>query len=73
MHNQDKEKNFVSAIVYLRNNQDNIVKFLDIVNTFLNDNFLTYEIICVNDASTDDSTNRIKDYYHFKYELLSRY
>lgn len=62
MHNQDKEKNFVSAIVYLRNNQDNIVKFLDIVNTFLNDNFLTYEIICVNDASTDDSTNRIKDF-----------
>lgn len=57
-----KEKNFISAVVYLHNDTKTIEKFLTVVNNYLHSNFLKYEIICVNDASTDDTTDKVKDY-----------
>ena len=57
-----KEKNFISAVVYVRNNEDEITEFLTTVNDWLKDNFLTYEIICVNDHSTDNSAEKIKSF-----------
>lgn len=56
----DKEKNFVSAIVYVHNNETEIPKFLNLIRQILEDNFLSSEIICVNDASTDKSVEEIK-------------
>ena len=56
----NKEKNFISAVVYVNNNKKIIKEFLEKLNNVLNDNFLKYEIICVNDASTDNTIDEIK-------------
>ncbi|MEG2258735.1 MAG: glycosyl transferase family 2 [Oscillospiraceae bacterium] len=47
---KDKEKNFVSAVVYIGENPELVKPFLDMINGQLGDNFEQYEIICVNDA-----------------------
>ena len=57
----DKEKNFVSAVVYVHNNEGEIVNFLEMIRRTLEENFLASEIICVNDASTDNVVKKIKD------------
>ena len=57
----NKEKNFISAVVYVHNAQDRIEAFLNAVLTTLEDNFEHSEIICVNDDSTDQSTELIKE------------
>lgn len=59
---QLKEKNFISAVIYVRNNENNIIECLETINNYLKDNFLSYEIICVNDDSSDNSVQRIKDF-----------
>lgn len=56
----DKEKNFVSAVVYIYNDEDRIQDFLAKINAVLNDNFENYQIICVNDASDDKSLEVIR-------------
>ena len=58
----DKEKNFVSAVVYVHNREKTILDFLKKINDVLEKHFLKYEIICVNDASYDDSAKIIKDF-----------
>ncbi len=75
----NKEKNFISAVVYVHNNEKEIGNFLEKLNSKLSENFEKYEIICVNDKSTDDSVEEIKrisrkyrcNYQYSKYELLS--
>ena len=56
----NKEKNFISAVVYVHNNEKEIGDFLEKINEKLNSNFEKYEIICVNDSSIDDSVKEIK-------------
>lgn len=56
----DKEKNFVSAVIYVHNDENEIENFLNMIRQTLEENFLSSEIICVNDASTDDSLTKIK-------------
>ena len=58
----NKEKNFISVIVYCRNDESYIQHFIASLDKTLNDNFLKYEIIIVNDASTDSSTLMVKQY-----------
>ena len=58
--NTDKEKNFVSAVIYVRNNAQTIRAFLDHVYSRLEQLFSDFEIICVNDASKDDSEEQIR-------------
>lgn len=58
----DKEKNFVSLVVYVRNAENYIERFLEIVDRELEKNFEKYEIICVNDASDDESVKVISKY-----------
>lgn len=58
---KNKEKNFISAVLYVRNSEKEIRKFIKKVNKILSDNFLKYEIICVNDFSTDNSREEIKE------------
>ena len=62
MGNSRKEKNFISAVVYLKNNSKGIVNFVKDLHQSLNDNFEKFEIIIVNDCSTDDSVNQVKLY-----------
>ena len=56
----NKEKNFVSAIVYVHNAGNRLEKFLEAIISQLENNFEHSEIICVNDHSTDDSLDKIK-------------
>ena len=55
-----KEKNFISAVVYIHNSENNIKNFLDTVIYTLGEFFEQYEIICVNDYSNDSSMDIVK-------------
>ncbi len=61
---RDKEKNFVSAVVYVHNAAERIEAFIKMLLGVLQDNFEHSEIICVNDSSADDSLNVIKSVSH---------
>lgn len=65
---QNKEKNFVSAVVYCCNDADGIANFIKGLDAVLFANFLKYEIIVVNDASNDNSPQLVKAYAHEVYE-----
>lgn len=57
----NKEKNFISAVVYTRNDEKIIEKFIEELNKILSENFLKYEIIFVNDDSSDNTAQIIKE------------
>lgn len=63
MVSDKKESKFVSVVVYLHNSGRNIAPFFDRVLGMFRENFEKYEIICVNDASTDDSVEELKKYF----------
>lgn len=56
----NKEKNFVSAVIYVHNSEKQIDNFLKTVVSVLEENFEKSEIICVNDFSDDGSVGQIK-------------
>lgn len=56
----DKEKNFVSSVIYVHNARQRIEKFLRVIIDVMEGNFEHSEIICVNDSSDDDSLSVIK-------------
>jgi dolichol-phosphate mannosyltransferase len=56
----NKEKNFMSAVIYVHNAEDRIEKFLNMVIEAMEENFEHSEIVCVNDHSDDDSVGIIK-------------
>ena len=56
----DREKNFVSAVVYSCNACKEIVGFLETIMTVLKRNFEKYEIICVDDCSSDGTVEKIR-------------
>lgn len=57
----NKEKNFVSAVIYVHNTEKTLGQFLTTIINALESNFEHSEIICVNDKSTDDSRQIIED------------
>ena len=57
-----KEHNFVSAVVYLHNCAGGITSFLSMLQGQLDANFERYEIVCVNDASADDSAEKARSF-----------
>lgn len=57
----NKEKNFVSVIIYIHNAENRIESFLKTIIDVLESNFEHSEIICVNDSSDDDSLFKIKE------------
>ena len=59
---ENKEKNFISAVVYVHNQQETIQKFLGFLVKQLQTYFEKYEIICVNDASVDNSVDEIRSF-----------
>lgn len=56
-----RESKFVSAVVYIHNEQKNIGTYLRMLHSYLAENFTKFEIICVDDASSDNSVNIIRD------------
>ena len=57
-----KHKKFVSAVAYVHDAENDIEKFLQTLYSVLESNFETFEIICVNDSSADDSKNAIRKF-----------
>ena len=57
---ENKEKNFVSAVIYIHNAEKRIEAFLNTVMRIMEENFEHSEIICVNDASEDHSLDIIR-------------
>lgn len=60
----NKENNFVSAVVYVHNDATVLESFIPVLYQELNNNFLKFEMIFVNDASEDDSVEVIKRIAH---------
>lgn len=59
--NLNKEKNFISAVVYTHNNEDDIKYFLNSIFNLLKEKFEHFEIICVDDKSTDNTCKVIRE------------
>lgn len=57
-----KDKSFVSAVLYIRNNEGLVREFLPEVYSVLDSHFERFEIICVNDASSDNSRAEIEKF-----------
>lgn len=57
---KNKEKNFMSAVIYIHNAEDRIEKFLKTIIEVMEENFEKSEVICVNDFSDDNSVSIIK-------------
>lgn len=59
MEKKYKEKNFISAVVYCYNDACIIKEFIENLHKTLSEIFLKFEIIIVNDCSTDNSSDII--------------
>lgn len=58
----EKEKKFISAVVYLHNEGEDVLDFFDRVVSVFERRFLQYEIICVDDGCTDRTVGVLKEY-----------
>lgn len=58
----EKEKKFVSLVVYLHNNEKEVEKFLSQNLTAISEMFSQFELVCVDDACTDNTLNVLSDY-----------
>ena len=58
---QEKEKNFISAVIYVHNCAGEIRQFMETVEQTLDTNFEHGEIICVDDAADDDSISIVRE------------
>lgn len=70
MQKEKREKNFISAIIYIHNNEKNIEFFLERLTSVLLENFTHSEIICVDDASTDATVDMVRKFAE-KYKEIS--
>ena len=57
-----KQKNFISCVVYMHNEGKEIASFLKKLKRTLDTHFEKYEIICVDDASEDDTVEALQQY-----------
>ena len=56
----NKEKNFISAVVYLHNDGARAVEFCRAVAAELDAHFAQYELVVVDDACTDDTVKQLR-------------
>lgn len=57
---ENKEKNFISAVVYLHNDAARAVEFFRTLHTVLENRFEQYELIAVDDRCTDETVPQLK-------------
>lgn len=57
----EKEKCFISVVFYVRNYEKYIEKFLTTILSQLDNHFEHYELICVNNDSSDTTIKEVKD------------
>ena len=57
-----KQKQFVSCVVYLHNDEKQITDFLKRLYAVLEANFEKYEMICVDDASDDTTVAKLQEF-----------
>lgn len=62
MNEMQKEKTFISAVIYFHNDGKIAIDFLESIDFVLNENFENYEFIVVDDSCTDDTVSRIKEW-----------
>ena len=67
---QNKEKNFVSCVIYLHNDGSYIREFLDGICQVMQEHFEKYEIVCVNDCSMDNTVEEIHKFLEEKEQRL---
>lgn len=60
MGQMGKEKNFVSCVVYLHNDEAVVQDFLREICGVMQENFEKYEVVCVNDGCTDGTVEQIQ-------------
>ena len=58
----NKEKNFISAVVYLHNDGARAVRFFQMLTEQLDAHFEQYELIAVDDACTDDTVQQLRNW-----------
>lgn len=56
----EKEYKFISAVIYIHNEQKYIQNFIEMLYEYLKEHFYKFEIICVDDASRDNSIRKIQ-------------
>jgi len=56
----NKNKKFVSAVAYIHNSENEVENFLKMIHGILAENYEEFEIICVNDYSSDNSKESIR-------------
>ena len=62
MENGQKEKKFISLVVYLHNVEDYVKYFLNAVIPVCEEHFQEFEIVCVDDGCSDATIEVLKDY-----------
>lgn len=67
---QNKEKNFVSCVLYLHNDGSYIRSFLERICKVMQEHFEKYEIICVNDCCMDGTVEELHRFLEEKEEPL---
>lgn len=71
MQLSNKEKKLISAVVYVHNDEDRIVPFLEQLVSLLSARFEMYEVIVVDDCSFDDSVGRLRNSPELKGRQIS--
>ena len=56
---ENKEKNFVSCVVYLHNEGETVKEFLAKICRVMQEYFEKFEIVCVNDGCVDDTVEQV--------------
>ena len=67
---QNKEKNFVSCVVYLHNEEAAVKDFLKEVCGVLQENFEKFEIVCVNDGCVDGTIDKVREFLEEQQEKI---
>lgn len=61
MNDVEKNASFISAVLYVRNDEQKVRGFFTMLNRVLSANFKKYEIVVVNDYCVDDSIRILKE------------
>lgn len=59
---ENREKNFVSCVIYLHNEGYLIKEFLREICGMMRENFERFEIVCVNDRCIDNTVDQVKEF-----------